>query len=84
MKAEKIADNHWKITKTKKIKDTKGKDVEIDDEPIEIGTQGIGKMIADRQAMIDFWSDKKKRDKQLADWQTEKEEYEAMLLLTQE
>ena len=84
MKVEKIGENHWKITKTKIIKDSKDKDVEVFDEPIEIGTQGIQQMIDAKQAMIDFWSDKKKRDKQLADWQTEKEEYEAMLLLTQE
>jgi len=84
MKVEKIADNHWKITKTKKIKDIKGKEFEIDDEPVEIGTEGIQQQIDIKSGLISFWSNKANIDKQLADWQTEKEEYEAMLLLTEE
>lgn len=56
MKIEKIGDNHWKISKIKKIKNAKNKDVEIYDEPFEIGRKGIEQNIANCQAMIDFYN----------------------------
>lgn len=56
MKIEKLGNNQVKVIRQKTIKDTAGKSVIIDDEPVEYG---IGKLNYEKeaiQAQIDFWS----------------------------
>lgn len=69
MKITKLGDNEVKVIKTKKIKDTKGKQVEIDAEPIYYGQKKIDGERAAIQAQISMFSDPDEIAKQLSSLQ---------------
>ena len=81
MKIEKIGDNDWEITPVKRIKDIKGKSVEIydEDKKFTIGKKGVQRHIEGCQFMIDFYNDPQKVAEAKAQKEQEKSDWEEIL-----
>jgi len=74
MKVEKLGENKIQITRTKKMKDTKGKIFEVETDPVEYGLGKINNERASIQKQIDIYSDPKNITKLIANLQAQLDE----------
>jgi len=74
MKFEKLGENKVQITRTKKIKDNKGKEFEVDTDPVEYGLGKLNNERASIQRQIEIYSDPRNITKLIANLQAQLEE----------